>query len=166
MSIERVERLDGKLKEWAQEGTDIESQRERVSSVRIDFDLYTLGYILDSIAGDDNNCFPHFGREYGPEAAQESIEAISIRLEWEIAAPQLPEEIKVLCRRVLERLTSVDCADPQSYKAGWTAWKAMSLRVGLLIQENLEYKWALDYSMLVSRLLSHFPSEEQDTLIE
>ena len=121
-----TERLDlDDLRLWATAvRTHEEWIRSNASRYEIDASKYILGYVLETIIGDDARCFGGLWNiRYDRQIAEMGKELLLIRLQWEIDVPELPANIRQRLEGFKGEADEADWASEDGFSAIKEGWK-------------------------------------------
>jgi hypothetical protein len=125
-------------------------QRHVAPQLGINVEQLMLGDVLSSIIGDDAGCFSwaNRGEFYDVELAERSKESLLFRLNWEIAVPELPDDIRLnleVARDEFALGNHTDWSSKRRFLQASDRWHAVRREVEALIDENDDYEAAIIY---------------------
>jgi len=108
---------------------ELKKLREQARQNNWDVTPLVLGCVLDTILGDDGNIFLPFqlgqesGEPFAPQLSLLARDRLSIRLAIEIAAKEIPEDIRNQLRTLHDQVSKLDWSQYADYKKAETAWQ-------------------------------------------
>jgi len=127
--------------------------REVAPQIGIDGEKLVLGQIISSIIGDDKNCFEFAKYDFlkdNPEVALGAKAQLLERMDWELTAPETPEEIQEQIKETMEFVFSCDWRIEKDFEEARDRWMQFREWAEGLIDDREDLRVAFNYS-LVSR---------------
>ena len=122
---EKEENFQRQLEAWVEyPSKKVEELRKKAVEKGADPREIILGYVINTITGDDPNSFltvifVGFDKDLSREAQQRT----NSRIEWELSLAETPDEIKEQLRLTKERLASFDWDTKEGFDGAYKFWK-------------------------------------------
>jgi len=108
---------------------ELNNLTEQAKQNNWDVTALVLGYVIDTILGDDGNIFlfsqlgQKSGEPFAPQLSLLARDSLSIRLAIEIGAKEIPEDIRSRLRTLRDQVSKLDWSQEADYKKAETAWQ-------------------------------------------